>query len=107
MTEQVLKLSKNYLASCALALFQTSKVIFKAKFLSFNVIDQFKPYVCSFSSIFTLYHLLESKLPAKDLAAEYCSKLKDVELAKLELIISLASLTLDSTFKEKCMHKVS
>lgn len=32
MTGQELRLSRNYLASCALALFQTSKVIFKVKF---------------------------------------------------------------------------
>jgi hypothetical protein len=50
---------------------------------------------------------LESELPAKDLAADYCSKLSDLELAKLELIISLASLKMDSSFKDECMQKVS
>ena len=50
---------------------------------------------------------MESKLPAKDLAAEYCSKLSNLELVKLELIISLASLKMDDSFKDQCMNKVS
>ena len=104
MIEQVFKSSRNSQVSSVPVLYRTSKV---NRYSLTLFIDQFKPYVCSFSSIFTLYHLLDSKLPPKDLAAEYCSQLSNVELSKLELIISLASMTLDSMFKDKCMHKVS
>lgn len=82
--------------------------------IPFNIV-QLKPYACAFSSIFSVFHILQlsslqdqGSTTLKDMiseaASQYCSKLNDLEIAKIELISILSSLDHDDkeAFTKEC-----
>eukprot|EP00347_Sterkiella_histriomuscorum_P002660 403367291 len=72
-----------------------------------NIKNQYKPYLCTFSSIFSYFYLSQMKLSQDNLlkqATSYCSRLNTVQNAKTQLISNLASLNIDSEvdFVDRC-----
>ncbi|CDW73826.1 UNKNOWN [Stylonychia lemnae] len=73
-----------------------------------NVKNQYKPYVCTFSSIFSYFYLSQLKLTKSNLqsfAISYCSKLSAVSMEKTRLITELSKLPLgnQTKFTNQCM----
>ena len=59
-------------------------------------IDQYKPFICTYSSIMSYFFLSQlsmTKDTLKDFGSSYCSDLDKVETAKLKLISDLASIS--------------
>lgn len=64
--------------------------------------------MCTFSSIFSFFYLRQraDSENMKDYASDYCSYLSNIEMAKLQLIDTLATYSRSDSFLEECVKNV-
>jgi len=77
-----------------------------------TVKTEYKPYQCTFSSIFSFFYISEhaDSTNVKDFAADYCSNLNNIENDKITLLSKLSSIPISertyNDFYTECLDEV-